>query len=54
MEGASMRPPHECGGKQDGCETSCETNESFNEAPARMRGKTWKGEWDAAATYELQ
>ena len=37
---ASMRPPHECGGKLRRGWTNRYRTSSFNEAPARMRGKT--------------
>ena len=35
-----MRPPHECGGKPDGWSAHEARLTGFNEAPARMRGKT--------------
>ena len=38
--GASMRPPHECGGKRSPTAASRLRWSRFNEAPARMRGKT--------------
>ena len=37
---ASMRPPHECGGKLAVDAASHHRRYGFNEAPARMRGKT--------------
>ena len=35
-----MRPPHECGGKLLAGIGVAVRHNSFNEAPARMRGKT--------------
>ena len=40
---ASMRPPHECGGKQLFDWYRGDATKGFNEAPARMRGKTGDG-----------
>ena len=37
---ASMRPPHECGGKRTASSRRAPAGARFNEAPARMRGKT--------------
>ena len=37
---ASMRPPHECGGKPAARRRRARRCSGFNEAPARMRGKT--------------
>ena len=38
---ASMRPPHECGGKRLLRSLASRALRGFNEAPARMRGKTF-------------
>ena len=38
-----MRPPHECGGKPGTVATGSDHGPAFNEAPARMRGKTCTG-----------
>ena len=35
-----MRPPHECGGKPLPVAVAVHAENGFNEAPARMRGKT--------------
>ena len=35
-----MRPPHECGGKHQVWACFGSIQAGFNEAPARMRGKT--------------
>ena len=35
-----MRPPHECGGKPGAGVADLCRGARFNEAPARMRGKT--------------
>ena len=51
---ASMRPPHECGGKLPKVSAKQETPTSFNEAPARMRGKTAEASGLSAARYLLQ
>ena len=40
LEPASMRPPHECGGKRGAGTARRTARRRFNEAPARMRGKT--------------
>ena len=51
---ASMRPPHECGGKQLlGKGLFCGMSR-FNEAPARMRGKTGSDGGSEDGDGELQ
>ena len=43
---ASMRPPHECGGKRAQSPLRSIGRSGFNEAPARMRGKARRVEVD--------
>ena len=51
---ASMRPPHECGGKLRVTVKDDDALTSFNGAPARMRGKTYWLAKDDHASVALQ